>query len=169
MTISRYVLVDKDNHEDDHEYESYDEAKAAAGDDHAVIERTYSFTDSELVYTPSGASTWPPKPVKHPVQFGDETLTPEWRTYSNGRHALRLNDADGGVYATASVNLPDVELAHDEICVKDYSENEGMLAALIAAGIVEDTGRRATSGHVTIPIGHITAGALEEAQCKPKT
>jgi hypothetical protein len=28
------------------------------------------------------------------------------------------------------------------VAVKDWSENTGMLAALIAAGLVEDTGRR---------------------------
>ena len=60
MTISRYVLIDENNQEGDCEYESYDEAVAGAGSDHAVIERTYEYSDSELVWTPNGADTWPP-------------------------------------------------------------------------------------------------------------
>jgi hypothetical protein len=59
--ISRYVLVSKGNQEGDHEYEEYDEAVEAAGDDHAVIERQYEYADSELVWTPNGGDTWPPK------------------------------------------------------------------------------------------------------------
>lgn len=59
--ITRYVLVDRNDREGDHEYEQYDEAVQAAGDDHAVIARTYTYDDSELVWTPNGADTWPPK------------------------------------------------------------------------------------------------------------
>ena len=73
--------------------------------------------------------------------------------YANGRTALVLVDAlDGSPIATASVNLPDVELAEDEVCIKDYSENEGMLDALVREGIVSETVRHVPSGFVTIPI-----------------
>ena len=58
-TIERYVLVDRAGHEQDHEYVSMDEAVQAAGDTHAVIERHYTFEDSELVHTPDGSQTWP--------------------------------------------------------------------------------------------------------------
>jgi hypothetical protein len=61
MNILRYVLVDSNNIEGDHEFEHYDEAVQACDDDHAVIERTYEFSDSELVYTPDGGNVWPPK------------------------------------------------------------------------------------------------------------
>ena len=62
MNISRYVLVNRDNQEQDYEYESYDDAIAEAQDqDCAVIERTYSYDDSELVWTPDGSNHWPPK------------------------------------------------------------------------------------------------------------
>lgn len=60
-TILRYVLVDRTGHERDHEYEDYPEACADALEAScAVLERTYTYTDSELVWTPSGGSTWPP-------------------------------------------------------------------------------------------------------------
>ena len=60
-TISRYVLVDRNDQEGDHEYESYDEAVNDAGTTHAVIERRYEYDDSELVWTPNGSDQWPPK------------------------------------------------------------------------------------------------------------
>ena len=59
--ITRYVLVDKQDREGDYEYARFDEAKQAAGDDHAVIERTYTYDDQELVWTPDGGNVWPPE------------------------------------------------------------------------------------------------------------
>lgn len=58
-SIERYVLVDRNGYEKDHEYESFDEARHDAGDDHAVIERVYEYDDSSLVWTPDGSGTWP--------------------------------------------------------------------------------------------------------------
>lgn len=59
--ITRYVLVDRQDNEGDWEYDKYDEAVKAAGNDHAVIQRTYVYDDSELVWTPNGRDSWPPK------------------------------------------------------------------------------------------------------------
>lgn len=61
-SISRYVLVDREDHEQDYEFEDFDEAVEAAGDTHAVVERQYEYADSELVWTPDGGDQWPPKP-----------------------------------------------------------------------------------------------------------
>lgn len=58
--IRRYVLVSQDDIEGDYEYDSYDEAVNDAGSTHAVVERTYVYDDSELVWTPDGGSIWPP-------------------------------------------------------------------------------------------------------------
>ena len=89
--------------------------------------------------------------------------------YTNGRIALQLvataDDLDNDVYegepiAMASVNLPEVSIAADEVFIKDYSENEGMLMALVKAGIVKDTGRRVQSGFVSIPVCKIIAKEL---------
>jgi hypothetical protein len=66
-TICRYVLVDRNDQEEDHEYDSYPEAENEAkgrGNTHAVIERTYRYDDSELVWTPDGSDQWPPKPKR---------------------------------------------------------------------------------------------------------
>lgn len=67
-SISRYVLVDRNDQEQDYEYESYDEAVTAAGDTHAVIEREYEYSDSQLVWTPNGRDSWPPR-TKAPTRL----------------------------------------------------------------------------------------------------
>jgi hypothetical protein len=48
------------------------------------------------------------------------------------------------------VNVPG--LSKEEVGVKDYSENEGMLDFLIGNGIVEKPHRYENSGFVKIPI-----------------
>lgn len=67
-TISRYVIVNDQDHEEDHEYDSYDEAETDASarvakhhERLAIIERQYEYTDSELVWTSTGADHWPPR------------------------------------------------------------------------------------------------------------
>src|SRR5690606_13888910 len=70
----------------------------------------------------------------------------------NGRIAIQLIHVETGeLVSVATVNLP-VKLRHDEVLIKDYSENEGMLEALVNAGVVEDTGKRVASGYVEIPV-----------------
>jgi hypothetical protein len=70
-------------------------------------------------------------------------------------HSIRLDLRsidDGGPVATATVCLVDFGLtppaAH--CYIKNYSENAGILAALIDAGVIEYTG-------TTVPIGHAQA------------
>ena len=65
---------------------------------------------------------------------------------------LILNDAHTGEQVgVATVNLPDVEAGRNEVFIKNYSENEGMLKALVAAGVVRDTGRVAAADFALIP------------------
>jgi hypothetical protein len=85
------------------------------------------------------------------VRFLDTDCTVMKHKYGNGRVALSLIDAEGPV-ATATVNLPDAELGMNEILVKDWSENRGMMAALIEAGIVKPTGKTIRSGFVDVPV-----------------
>lgn len=71
-------------------------------------------------------------------------------TYANGRAALLLvHGKDREPFAAATVNLPDVPLGPNEVFVKDWGENAGMLSALADAGIVRDTGARAATGYVS--------------------
>jgi hypothetical protein len=86
------------------------------------------------------------------VEFHGQQCQVQRGAYVGGRIALELVHPEEGRVACATVNLPDVPLAGDEALVKDYSENAGMLAALLQAGIVEDTGRRVESGFVCFAI-----------------
>lgn len=60
--IRRYVIVNIDGTEDDYEYEDANEAIEKAGKRGltAVVARVYTFDDSELVWTSTGDSVWPP-------------------------------------------------------------------------------------------------------------
>jgi len=95
----------------------------------------------------------PKKKKKKTVRFKKWDCKLVWGKYGNGHFALELVDVlDGSPVAVATVNLPSQNLEHNEVFIKDYSENEGMLDALVQAGIVEDTGRRVTTGYVTVPV-----------------
>lgn len=78
------------------------------------------------------------------------TVAVETARYANGnRLAVQLIDAaDGSPYATVSVNVEGVALADDEFVFKTYSENEGLLEEMIAAGVVAPTGRMAAIGPI---------------------
>lgn len=80
-------------------------------------------------------------------------VTVELRKYENGRTAVQINSAmDGHPYAVATVNMPDVLLADNEVLIKDYSENEGILDFLIRNNIVTPTPNGVQSGFVWLPV-----------------
>ena len=57
---------------------------------------------------------------------------------------------DGFPFAKCTVNIPGLE--KDEVAIKDYSENEGMLDFLLSNSIVEKPHRYEHSGYVRIPV-----------------
>ena len=66
-------------------------------------------------------------------------LLPGKRYLQQDRIALQLVDVeDGEPIATASVNIAeeDLPMEDNEVFIKNYSENEGMTDALIAAGVI---------------------------------
>lgn len=88
-----------------------------------------------------------------PVRFLGVDCVVEKTRYANGRPALILKDARNGEdFAVATVNLPGVPAGPNQVFIKDYSENEGILAALEAAGVVKPTNVMASSGFVSMPI-----------------
>ena len=73
--------------------------------------------------------------------------------YANGRIAIRLLDAqDNEPVAVISVNLPDKAMNDNEVFIKNYSENEGILECMIHYGIVSEPIRFVQSGFVIIPL-----------------
>lgn len=75
------------------------------------------------------------------------------RYINNNRTAIQLVHADeGDLVATATINIPEARLADDQVIIKDYGENSGMLETLVNAGIVEDTGFRILLPFVEVPV-----------------
>jgi hypothetical protein len=73
--------------------------------------------------------------------------------YQNNRLAIQLNSfEDNAPYAVVTVNKPEVLLADNEVLVKDYSENEGMLDFLVKNNIVTPTPNGVQSGFVWLPV-----------------
>lgn len=69
---------------------------------------------------------------------GSYQVTLQVGKYRNGQTSLQLMDAeDGTPVATASISIPDIDLDENEVIVKDYSENEGMLDFLLENNIAE--------------------------------
>jgi len=97
--------------------------------------------------------------IKAKSKYLPETVvTVEVGKYTdNGRTAIEFSSAEieneGERLLTASVNLPDENLPSDVIAIKDWSENEGIEACLVAAKLIELpmlATRR--SGFVHVPI-----------------
>jgi hypothetical protein len=66
----------------------------------------------------------------------------EFARYENGRTAIALRALDDPAdVERATVNVSEVPLELDQILIKDIDENEGMVAALVGAGVVADMGR----------------------------
>jgi hypothetical protein len=92
-----------------------------------------------------------------------ELVRSEYR--NNGRTALELvaaaDDCYEGIYkgepiATCTINIPEADLEPNEVIIKDYSENAGMLDALVESGVVEPTGKLVQSGFITAPVCILT-------------
>lgn len=76
---------------------------------------------------------------------------------SNGRPALEIVDESEGfkeTVAIATVNLPDEPLESDEVFIKDWSENEGVLNDLIEMGVISE------------PISSVQTGFCVAYKCK---
>lgn len=99
------------------------------------------------------------------VKFREELCRLVWGEYVDGSGpSLRLEDSHPGEpVATCTVNLA-VKPPTGHVYIKDYSENEGMLAALEAADVVEDTGTRLVWGYVRLPLCRVLVSPPKEGQ-----
>ena len=79
-----------------------------------------------------------PETLRLRTDYCDQNARLLWRRYGNGRTALSFVSTDIGTpLATATINLVDQPLPDGCTHIKDWSENAGMVACLVAAGIVE--------------------------------
>ena len=86
------------------------------------------------------------------VKFNGEELTPVIGQHANGQTSIQLNDSNGMAYMTASVAIEHemVEVGPDDVIIKNYSENEGILPELFYAGIIEEPHRAFSYNFVTL-------------------
>lgn len=98
-------------------------------------------------------------------RFGlSERLLVRFANYRNGQRAILLETLDGEPWtdATRAVGQP---IPADCVAIKDYSENEGLLAVLIAGNVVEAVPVAPIgSGFVTLPVHRLTREALAHAE-----
>ena len=75
-----------------------------------------------------------------PIKFAKWVCMPTFGLYANGRVALTIGNKECPVVARPSVNLgptmPDLPLGLDELHIKNYAENAGIVDALVEAGLV---------------------------------
>lgn len=69
--------------------------------------------------------------------------------YSNGRIAMRIMDNYGQPITTATINIPNEVCPEGHAFIKDYSENEGVLAFLVAKKITSKSISTVNSGWLT--------------------
>jgi hypothetical protein len=75
--------------------------------------------------------------------------------YADGNVCLAARDPnDGSPYGTLSVNIPETNINDNHVWIKDWSENEGVLNALVESGLVRDLG-------ITQPCGFMNAHLVE--------
>ena len=72
-------------------------------------------------------------------------------TYPSGLTKITLIDVEDGI-PFANCTVPFSDLEKNEVAVKDYSENEGMLEFLVKNHIVQAPHRFIESGFVKIPV-----------------
>ncbi len=85
-----------------------------------------------------------------------DCIVKKGRYMNSGPIWLSLEDeVDGEPVARCTISLPGVT-NKDEVAIKDYSENEGMLDTLMDAGVVKPPHRFVSSGFVMIPICNLT-------------
>lgn len=94
------------------------------------------------------------------IRAYDENLNLVTDRYSqNHRLAIQVVSEDGEPFGVLTTNLPNVQLAADEIIVKTIDENEPMREPALASGLFEDTGRRVQSGFSQFEVWRlVTAG-----------
>jgi len=96
------------------------------------------------------------------------TLTALFETeYGEGNLAVVAHFSEYGEQNAISVNLPDQAfnlMQPGEFFLKSYSEREGWLEALLAAGIVTHDGTMVRSGYVEIPLVRLNVGEYKHTE-----
>ncbi len=85
------------------------------------------------------------------VQFLGYNCSVTITKYPNGSPKLQLM-ADSLPVCTATTNVPNLTVPTGCVLIKDYAENNGVLDALIVAGIVSVPLSKVNTGYTTVNI-----------------
>lgn len=107
---------------------------------------------SEVIQTRQDANPTEPGPIV--VQFNGWTCHVRIGRFGVDQSpAILLTDAfDGAPVANATVCMPDVILPAGHVLIKDCLDNDGMLSALEAAGVVRWTGAKVPTGNIELHV-----------------
>tara|TARA_R110000824_G_scaffold190939_2_gene372496 strand:+ start:308 stop:616 length:309 start_codon:yes stop_codon:yes gene_type:complete len=86
------------------------------------------------------------------MRYKDWDCNVQVTRYTNGQAALVLVGREGRELIAKASTCCNIDLKEDETAIKVWTENEGMLEALVSAGVVEDTGARVECGWSEAPI-----------------
>ena len=87
------------------------------------------------------------------IQFLDFNCEIIKGKYAKGQNSLQLIDVeDGGPVATASVCLPDQPQQENQVFIKNYSENAGIMETLMLQGIISGPQAVIPGGHVNFTV-----------------
>ena len=90
---------------------------------------------------------------KQLIKFNGETYILHISRYqSNNQTSLQLLTEEGLPFMTITKNIEHVILEEDEVIIKDYSENEGILQALIKENVIAKPHETINSGYVKLHI-----------------
>jgi len=95
--------------------------------------------------------------MNYTVEFKDWECDILLDRYPSGRLAIMLQDKDDdSPVARATVNLPDTALDGNEVIIKDWSENKGMVDALFDASVIDEISFEVETGYVTAKVCKLT-------------
>ena len=100
--------------------------------------------------------------MEYPGLYGKYTIDIKMSRYSNGQHRMELIDSEDGLPVLVASSAIDESLESDQIAIKDYSENEGVLKFLIEEGIISSPLKYFNSGFVRITICKIDETFLKD-------
>ena len=86
----------------------------------------------------------------------------EFARYESGEIAMFVNGPEGPEFKPTVSLVPygAEDPGEDGVWLKDWSENEGAVKALVASGIIELTDRTHPIGHVIAKHGRLTQAAM---------
>jgi len=90
--------------------------------------------------------------MKFSGTYGEYEIDIKMSKYGNGQNRMEFIDKEDGFSVLVASVAIDENISSDEIAIKDYSENEGVLKFLMEKGIVSSPLKYFNSGFVRIPL-----------------